>query len=422
MRSSPSTGSTPFGDDYFPHNSSLYVRPFWYTFEAHAKQRWLGRSVQDVFTSEFPYLPLSYWEACCASGRLRLNDRAVSLEYVFRGRGVERVQHTTHRHELPVQYVERIPIVHQDDDVLVVNKPASLPVHAGGQYQRNTLEALLQRQLAAAADDESPPRLFTVHRLDKETSGVVVFAKSGAVARRISGQFQRQSQAVPDGLHDDPTPLRKVYVARVRGRLGEAPATFPPSLDALCALTLPSRSPLKRRRTGDWIACRELLAKDAADGTAYVDRLTGKHAETLLRPLVYDPGTDTTCIACVPLTGRTHQIRVHCASLGHPIVGDALYGTATGAAAHRPGRHFTPQSADADPTWEQLRRLDADAAPAPHCPICPSIPALPGARPEMIQLHALCYFEHCAPLPEWATPHFTSLPPSLAPCADPPPP
>jgi 23S rRNA-/tRNA-specific pseudouridylate synthase len=176
---------------------------------------------------------------------------------------VERLTHLVHRHELPVRYTERIQVLYEDSDLLVVNKPASIPVHPGGHYNRNSLLTLLLLQqsdsshavlskgrrpdpsvnrieeafpASSAASSASATEvaaasleqmksgdvsetLHVVHRLDKETSGVVLLAKTKHTARIHSQQLQKQSCAVENSRRfgADGCPLRKLYLAQVEG-------------------------------------------------------------------------------------------------------------------------------------------------------------------------------------------------------------
>ncbi|WP_223787114.1 RluA family pseudouridine synthase [Marinicella meishanensis] len=172
-----------------------------------------------------------------------------------------------------------LDIVHQDADVLVLNKPSGLLSVPGRrpEYQ-DSLQSRAQQQL---------PGSLTVHRLDMETSGLVVMAMNKPAQAHLSQQFaQRQTQ--------------KSYVARVYGHPAEAAGVV--ELPLIC--DWPNRPKQK------------------------VDQTHGKAATTHWRVLITEP--ETTVLELKPITGRSHQLRVHMLALGLPIVGDQLY--ATGAA------------------------------------------------------------------------------------------
>jgi len=171
-----------------------------------------------------------------------------------------------------------LAVVHEDDDVLVVDKPPGLVVHPGsGNWAGTLLNALLHHAPATA----SLPRAGIVHRLDKDTSGLLVVAKNEAAQAELVRQLQARS-------------VKRTYVALVRGRL-EAPATVDAPI---------GRHPVHRTR----------MAVVAS----------GKPAVTHLR--VREAFARHTLLECDLETGRTHQIRVHLASIGHPIEGDPVYG------------------------------------------------------------------------------------------------
>jgi 23S rRNA pseudouridine1911/1915/1917 synthase len=176
-----------------------------------------------------------------------------------------------------------IEILHEDASVLVINKPAGLVVHPGSGRKDQTLANALAFHLKDLSDVGGPLRPGIVHRLDRDTSGVMVIAKSNAAHFALSAQFQERT-------------TEKVYVALVEGE---------PRLD------------------GDWI--KTTLGKAPHDATrVVVDPPSGKPAET--RYEVVERFDGFTLVKCYPKTGRTHQIRVHMQHLGHPIVCDQVYG------------------------------------------------------------------------------------------------
>jgi 23S rRNA pseudouridine1911/1915/1917 synthase len=180
---------------------------------------------------------------------------------------------------------EDIPldILYEDPDLIAVNKPAGLVVHAGAGRKRGTLVNALLHRYGRLSSLGAPLRPGIVHRLDKPTSGVLVVARTDAAHRALVAQFQHRE-------------VEKRYLALAHGRLAGATGV----------IRLPvARDPLRRTRMT-------------------TRRREGRQAQTDYRVLQSAPGF--TLLEAFLRTGRTHQVRVHFSSLGHPLVGDTLYG------------------------------------------------------------------------------------------------
>lgn len=173
-------------------------------------------------------------------------------------------------------------ILHLDDALVVADKPAGLPTVPGRPVE---LHDCLWHRVR-----ESVPDALVVHRLDMATSGLVLFAR-GIEAQRSLGRAFAQRQ------------VGKTYVAVVSGELADESG----EIDLPLAADWPNRPRQK------------------------VDAETGKPSLTRWRVLVREPGR--TRLALEPLTGRSHQLRVHLAAIGHPILGDTLYADAQATAA-----------------------------------------------------------------------------------------
>jgi len=167
-----------------------------------------------------------------------------------------------------------LPVVFEDEYLLAVNKPGDLLSHPTDKIVENAATSILKKQFPAT-------RLFLTHRLDRETSGVLLFAKSSAAARKMSALFAGRG-------------VKKTYLAIVRGRV--------------VWKKLRVDQPLGREGLG-----------------IYVRQKTGSGQPAVTEFSLLECGKSASLVSARPLTGRLHQIRVHLAHVGHPILGDKLY-------------------------------------------------------------------------------------------------
>ena len=185
----------------------------------------------------------------------------------------------------------KLDVLYENDDIVVIDKPSGMVVHPGSGNRGGTLvNALLYRYHDLGARFPDTPRPGIVHRLDKDTSGVMAVARHAAAHACLARQFSERS-------------VGKLYLAWVAGR------PLPASGRIVTRLRRDPRNPLRVRVSGD----------------------SGKVAVTRYRVRARAGGASL--MALRPLTGRTHQLRVHMRWLGHPILGDPLYaGRARGTA------------------------------------------------------------------------------------------
>lgn len=181
---------------------------------------------------------------------------------------------------------EDIPldILYEDEELIVLNKPAGMVVHPGAGNRESTLVSALLFHSGSLSKIGGEERPGIVHRLDKETSGCIVVAKSDVSHRELARQFASRG-------------VQKTYIALVEG----TPRVKDGIIDAPIA-----RHPVHRKK---------MAVAAPAKGR---DAVTEYH--------VVSAGTKQSLVECRPKTGRTHQIRVHLKHLGHPVVGDPLYG------------------------------------------------------------------------------------------------
>jgi 23S rRNA pseudouridine1911/1915/1917 synthase len=248
-----------------------------------------GLRLDRIVAKHCPQLSRTRVQELIAAGLARLNGKTAKDSHkVHAGDTIEVVPQP--RPALRAE-AEAIPldILYEDEDVIAINKPAGMTVHAGAGNSHGTLvNALLGRgQSLSQSGDTLRPGI--VHRLDKETSGVLLVAKSDFAHARLAEAFRERS-------------IQKIYVALVQGALKEERGRIELAI---------ARDPNRRTRM---TAKRAALLHNA------------REARTDWRVLAR---IDSTSLLEVQLhTGRTHQIRVHFSALHHPVVGDTLYGAA----------------------------------------------------------------------------------------------
>ncbi|KAJ8353592.1 hypothetical protein SKAU_G00211590 [Synaphobranchus kaupii] len=194
-----------FSQEHFQETSYYFegglrkVYPYYFDYKTYCKGRWIGKSLREVFGTEFRAEPLDYYEQAVHQGRIRLNETPVEdLDVTLKNNDFMR--NTVHRHEPPVT-AHPLEILEDNGEVVVVDKPASLPVHPCGRFRHNTVIFILGKERGMCG-------LHTVHRLDRLTSGVLLFARTLEASKRLD-QLVRDRQ------------MEKEYVCRVGGEFPE---------------------------------------------------------------------------------------------------------------------------------------------------------------------------------------------------------
>ena len=216
-------------------------------------------------------------------GHVRLDGQPAKAAAVLRRGQTIAVEPAPPAHTAGVE-AEEIPldVLYEDEWLLVINKPPGLVVHPAPGHWAGTLVSALLHHWHGPRPGLDPMRPGIVHRLDKDTSGVLVIAKDAATLADLGTQFRNRE-------------VEKQYVAFVWGRLRRLIGTISEPI---------GRNPTHRKR----MAVRQ-RGREAITSFEVCEHLEG-----------------VTMLRLFPKTGRTHQLRVHLAAIGHPIVGDALYG------------------------------------------------------------------------------------------------
>lgn len=253
------------------------IKPYYFNYKAFCKERWRDKKLVDIFTKEFRDRPAEYYFDVISKGGVVVNGKPSTIDTIVRNGDM--IIHKVHRHEPPVTS-KSIKVVYQDDDLMVIDKPSGIPVHPTGRYRYNTVTKIIERQFDGLV-------VHPCNRLDTLTSGLMMLAKTRKGADKLADQLQNRE-------------VEKMYIAQV---IGEFPAGKEITVD----------QPLK---TIDRKVSLNAVALDRNDPFA-------KESKTIFRRISYNG--KTSIVQCCPLTGRTHQIRVHLQYLGFPIANDPIY-------------------------------------------------------------------------------------------------
>ncbi|KAF8591069.1 pseudouridine synthase [Ramaria rubella] len=275
------------------------VAPYWHAHNTMAKGRWFNREILELVSTEFRDRSIEYYRFALAAGVTTVNGKMAKPGTIIRNG--DRIQNMVHKHEPPVTSTP-VEILMRHPDYIIINKPGSIPVHATGRYNKQSLVFILKQELGL-------DKIHTINRLDRLTSGLMIIPLVSDLARTLGAEFFEGR-------------VKKEYIARCTGE-------FP----------------------RDEVICEEpMLTVDRQMGLNIVHP-DGKPARTKFNRIFYDPKTDTSVLHCQPLTGRSHQIRVHLQYLGHPIANDPIYSDkkAWGEKMGRGGLDVTPSDKRAPP-------------------------------------------------------------------------
>ncbi|KAL2492204.1 RNA pseudouridine synthase 7 [Abeliophyllum distichum] len=363
----------PQRHDYIFQDGIRYVRPYYFEFISHAKNRWAGKTIVDLFAEEFKGRARDYYVSAVKAGRIQVDGQIVPVSYVVQPS--QKISHFLHRHEPPVMALN-VEILNQESDVLTVCKPASVPVHPCGQYRKNTVVGILQAEY-----DLAP--LFPIHRLDRLVSGLLILARSATKADNFRQQIESGK-------------VKKQYIAKVIGVFPENEQVVNVNVN---------------------YNAREGMSTVEVEGSHNGNtHSNGKAACTKFTRI----GTNGkhSIVLCEPITGRTHQIRVHLQYTGHPIANDMLYlsecitersteGLSADRAAAKSGLPLQPNPCKTSMDDSQ-DDSSIDFSIDPMCTNCPNLaPKGYDGREEGLWLHCVRYvgpdWTYECPYPPWVS-------------------
>lgn len=270
-------------DDLDDETQQLYEH---FRFEADQGQQPLR--VDKFMCEKLPHSSRNRIQRAADSGFVHVNDRPVKSNYKVRAGDVVTLMLDRPRHDSTIEPEEMpLDIVYEDDQLMVVNKPAGLVVHPGaGNFHGTLVNAIAWHMKDVPSYDPNNPEVGLVHRIDKDTSGLLVVAKTPEAKTSLSVQFFNKT-------------THRSYNALVWGHFTEDEGRIEGNI---------ARDPKDRLRM-------TVMAPDSG---------IGKPAVTHYR--VIERFGYVTLIECILETGRTHQIRAHMKHIGHPLFGDERYG------------------------------------------------------------------------------------------------
>jgi len=251
------------------------------TFRLNVFERVGKIRLEDFLCEQFGILSRMYLRALIRDGKVEVNGRHENAGYRVRGGDFIEVEADMSRGTSMVAEDIPLAIVFEDREIVVVNKPAGMLVHPSNREKTGTLLNALAHYLNDRTSTDASIRPGLIHRLDKDTSGLIVVAKTPAAHRILARHFMKKR-------------VEKRYIALVEGIVEQEEGMI--------------EAPIGRH----------------AELKHWSVKHDGKHSET--RFWIRKRYRDRTLLELEPITGRTNQLRIHCELIGHPIVGDVKRG------------------------------------------------------------------------------------------------
>ncbi|MEX0723437.1 MAG: RluA family pseudouridine synthase [Gracilimonas sp.] len=254
------------------HRPARIIPSYSITYRFKVKSEFKGRTLLDLMHTRFPFHGVKVWEEKIQNGLVGVNGKEASSDHILN------LQDEIFHHNPKViepSVPDEVQVLQETEDYIIVFKPAPLPMHPGGRYNKNSLIQILEEQ--------GYQGLHIVHRLDAVTSGIVIFALNKTFAQKAMVAFSQSK-------------VKKTYYAVVSGNPKENSVTID--------------TPIRRK-----------------NGFVFESELGLKHAkEAITHFEVIERRADSAIVKCMPQTGRTHQIRLHLEQWGFPIIDDPIYG------------------------------------------------------------------------------------------------
>jgi len=242
-------------------------------YKLSVKLKHEGLTLVELYTKSFPHISKSVWLKKIDDGLLTINGKHANAKTVLKAGWM--TENKVHNKTEPSVNVS-IDLIYEDESIVVLNKPSPLPMHPSGRFNKNTLTEILKLAY--------PQTNFKiVHRLDANTTGIIVLAKTTEMAKMISLQFHNNT-------------IKKEYLALVEGIV---------------------------KKDSQLIVEKISATKTKSGGRNLSEN--GQISETKITVLKRDENSNLTLLKVEPKQGRTNQIRLHLASINHPIVGDKGY-------------------------------------------------------------------------------------------------
>jgi RluA family pseudouridine synthase len=252
----------------------IIAKPYDHEFHVRIPDIYYGMTIDEYYCKRFPYKTRDVWLASMAEGRIMINGRQIEPTHVIRANDIL---------DSFVKNIIEPPInpewqsIYEDDDLEIINKPGHLAVHPTGRFYKHSYVQLM-------AESHPNRKIYLLHRLDVETSGILIVGKTNRLAVAFLKMFTAKE-------------VHKKYMAIVKGH-------FP-------AEGIIVDQPIGQTRDSSISVKMAVNGKDAKEATSKFELIEHR--------------SDCSLIRCIPITGRTNQLRVHLEHVGFPILGDKVY-------------------------------------------------------------------------------------------------